>query len=587
MRRWLAILTFGLLALGARAVTYTPYYQSQAVGNDSNNGLTPATAWKTFHPYNLGSAGITGPAIIYIDGTNAYNGHTSSSYRGTYLNLTGASNADVILTNWGPGHWAITNCLAGDAPALQMKGVNWVRIFGMDVSNGVNQAIYLNACTNLEFGFCEVSSNAAAPVCYAWDSSGNDSAPVQLVYVHDCDFSNVLGSLAQSCGGDPSSDLWHVGQAFNALDHTGGFIFLRNTFVKDGHAGIESSGPSNRITGNNFVNFPWQVMNNMLNCTNAYSATSGWSITNANIYMGGRQLGVGGRCSSNNLVESNGFHLQGWSLDQPAGDHHEMDTAGIDRFNVIEGASGLGLFYDVEAVTSGGTGGGNAIYHDSIGLCGSNQTWYGGGQPVTVPYPVYQAALGFAGPSGGSGPPANVLIDCIFHHNYSDTITIFGSMNTLALCVQDLRGVLTNANPLWVSEANSVGTLLPNPVVYPNFALASAASPALSSYTWPGVITSTGTGTTFQSTNAYMFSAGQTACYFTMPGDTIQTQAGQVATILSISGNTVTVSAPLTVTSGMGYDIAGANASGAFALAYGTALVIQAASLGSGNFAHP
>jgi hypothetical protein len=80
------------------------------------------------------------------------------------------------------------------------------------------------------------------------------------------------------------------------------------------------------------------------------------------------------------------------------------------------------------------------------------------------------------------------------------------------------------------------------------------SSPAANAGAFLTTITSaSGTGTTFTVSDANYFFAGMTAAGHTIPGDTIELQGQSVTvTITAISSNTITVSAPLTWTTGQG-----------------------------------
>jgi hypothetical protein len=543
----------------AGAGQWQPEYQLWVVStnvwsgaSDSNLGLSSNSAWATFTHVNLGGS-YTSAASPTVHISGIFNGAFGSKYNINFPGWSSSSNAPWIIQSEGTTPAGITNSPV-NVVECRLNGLSWGIIRGLSFSSNqgpfTNSVVNMTGCTNLEFNGCYFLSNSSSPVFVASSQSGAQGECHQI-WIHNCIFSNVLGNLNANCAdGDPSADMVHIGSGFNALDNSGGFIIgPSNQFYFAGHALIEMNGPSNRVTGNFFLNYPWQLMTNWVSCQNA----AGYTVTNF-IYAGGRILGPGGRCCSNTILESNIIAYCGWTLDQPGAEHWEQAGNGISRFETIYGAGGLGIYVNTENVTGGSSCGSNAFYHDSIGLCGSNITFYSSGQLTQVGYPVYQAGIGFSGSSN------NAIVDCLLWDNFVPYVSIIGGGQTFAGNIQDWRGNFTNTQPLWASEANSIDTLLPSPVVLPSFAL-QPGSAAIGAGVWPGIITSTsGSGTSFQSTNAYIFSAGQTAASFVMPGDTIELANGQVTTIQSISGNTVNVSPAVAWTNGMGYDFPFLNA---------------------------
>ena len=552
---WVLMAAFVFAGVAARALPIE-YWITSTNGNDSNSGTSSNSPWATFQNINLGT-GLATPSIIHIGGS--WNGALGSKYNVTYCPFSGTSNSPVVFTNWGPAYWTISNCTTYNA--MRLSGLQWLRIYGGSFSSNVNTAVYWTDVGNTEFANCLVASNATSPNFTAYNSAGG--GPCQSNWIHNCIFSNALAAGANCTDG--GSDLLSVGAFFSTTDQSGYSIIESNQFYYNGHAGLEVCGPWNYISSNAFLNPPWYASATNFDCTNSYGF-----VTAGATWRGGRELSVGGGCATNTVVQDNRLDYCGYVPDQPGALHLENAGLTICRFNLVSCAAGVGIQINGEG--SGGMAGSNAVYNNSIGMCGSNRTFYISGAEADAQYPEYQCPFLCASSSN------NFFVNNVAWNNFFDYVSLPGA-GTFANQIQWWAGNITNTDPGWASEANSIDVLNPAPPILPDFHV-SARSPTVGGGTWPAVITAaSGSGTSVTATNAFFLSAGLTASYRYIPGDTVQFQGTtQTAQILSIAGNVITFASSVTWTQGQGLALPYANAAppmGTYDYGYGPTITAQ------------
>ena len=141
------VLFFGILVLGSFGfVSATNYYVNATTGSDSNNGLTPATAWKTISKVNTASSGFNPGDNIYFERGQTWRETLTpaSSGNSTDYITYGAYgegerpiiNGADIVTGWEENTTNIWNAsLANDPRIVFFDGVMGTRKTGDCLSN--------------------------------------------------------------------------------------------------------------------------------------------------------------------------------------------------------------------------------------------------------------------------------------------------------------------------------------------------------------------------------------------------------------------------------------------------------------------
>ncbi len=158
---FMLILCTALLCCGS--LFAATYYVDVANGNNANDGLTAATAWKTIGNGEATNALSSGDTVKVLEGTYGPTALTSKSNGVTYLSEEGALiyAAEPNTTDNG----------------FNLSGVSGVTIKGF-VFSGLHRGIYLeNGCSNIRITgnrFEEVHNQGGGEGCAVWVWSGSD-----------------------------------------------------------------------------------------------------------------------------------------------------------------------------------------------------------------------------------------------------------------------------------------------------------------------------------------------------------------------------------------------------------------------------
>jgi hypothetical protein len=523
----LALLTAVFLAtpqVEAANVQGNTYYIATN-GNDSWTGTAPAFVsgnigpWLTFAHVTYGSRpGLQPGDVLYVRG-GVYD-HSGDSIN-TCLRLygvAGTSTSPIVVSNY-PGEKPIISASGSNQNTIDLRGSTWLKIFGINSTNAYRTPI-MQSCTNCEIANCSFGGGDPARGCLSVFTMYNQC---QSNWIHN----NVMGPSTpfNNGGGDGGIHGASVGTFYSAKDFTSQNIIESNVFFHSGHDVLSVYGPSNVIQFNWGHSAPWYAFTNVL-----------W---------GSRDLELGGTIGNYNLVQYNNWNYAGYVPDEGCHGVEMSDGAfEIFRYNYClnNSASAICVYGGKVAGTISCS---NYIYNNTLAFNGFNLTYTSTGTPTNISYPLWQNSVALVHTSNNS------LVNNLAYANFNNnTVFLDGLSVDASRCVNNF----SNIDPLFVNTDNTGGEsvlILPNCTLQPG-------SPAIDAGTWLTTITSpSGSGTSFTVADAHYFFAGLTAASRTIPGDTLQLQGQTVTTaITSISGNTITVSSPLTWTSGQGLALA-------------------------------
>ncbi len=396
-------------------VTGTKYYVSSSSGNDSNDGLTPETAWKTIYKVNSmtfkpgdGVFFKRGDTFKFVGSLNGVSGITYSAYgsgaKPVFDCTVDASGADKWVATKYPNVWEYTQTIGGDdrdvgtiifdggkawgVMVTAMK--NGFRQYNGPVFNGIDPIYDIKTAAfrgaedlagNLEFYHDRTND-----VLYLYCKNGNpgevftkielldDDPGIQLIadkaannYSHDILIDNI--DIYGASYGVAGGDVKNVTVQYCVLRWIGGpvqgssFSFSGDSVTRYGNA-IESFGSSD-----NFViryNYATQVYD----CCWTAQSTGGSTINNMQVYKNvaefantGTEVWAPDDATITNLQVYDNYDRYigyGWSHQRPGYGPHG------------------GFFYG--AKNSGSTYGGNSI-HNNVYLfaSGSAQSASAGG----------------------------------------------------------------------------------------------------------------------------------------------------------------------------------------------------------------
>lgn len=136
MKRFAAIIFIFLLAASVDAATY---YVDTTRPDDTGDGLTEATAWKTLTKLN---------ATTFVAG-DTVRLHRGQTWTGMWTLLgSGASENPITITNYGTGALPILDANSLNAQALYINGNDFITVDGIDARNATTANIEGNGVTN-------------------------------------------------------------------------------------------------------------------------------------------------------------------------------------------------------------------------------------------------------------------------------------------------------------------------------------------------------------------------------------------------------------------------------------------------------
>lgn len=229
-------------------VTATTYYVSPS-GNDSNNGTSQSSPWKTIAKINTGTY-HPGDAVL-LQGGQSFSG--CLSFSGSNVTSTSTSGTPFIVGSYGSGNFTLAaNCAGSQAAAVNVVSVN-----------------------NLTLQDCTLTGNTGGAQYGVWIHNAS-STQVGNVTVQRCDISGFYTATASDYG----AEIFVTGTGGAGLNHV---TLLNNTL--HGASGV-TSPDDNGISG--------------------YG--SGQNVTNV-LYQGNTIYNIGGKAS--NISEGNGILFGG------------------------------------------------------------------------------------------------------------------------------------------------------------------------------------------------------------------------------------------------------------------------------------
>lgn len=512
-----------------------------ASASDSNPGTNPCLPWKDMAKLSFGTGVAFNPGdAIYIGGIFDHSGDSGStsinfpSLTGTSLNpITITNDGFVCISNSGPN----VNCMA-------LTGCSWLRVFGINVSNAY-RSVQIEQCTNCEFAYMD------------WGGGNPAIGILQTAIVYSNSQYNWFHDLTVHDNPiNPQADGTHglsIGEAFATNDWTLGNILERITAYHAGHDCISIYGPSNVLISS-FVhneNYGWRVDIGGGTITNGvgYPPTPNGGITGTNAAH--RCVEIGLTLGYGNLLESNRFQYAGFCPNTPHGLEVDGPGTNIIRNNMLSdnGYSGLTL-YGGKVTLQPNLSWGNGVYYNNTiaknGFGPSTHTNYAtnsGSANIWVPGSTQSIAVWLPAVTVANNTNSVFMNNLLWNNfeNYinSESGAPFISANNLS----------STASGIFTDETDGGAWSTASPSYIP-----TSSNPGLNAGGWLTYITSSsGSGTTFTVNDSRWFFAGMTAATRTIPGDTMGFRgSSQMAVIASISGNTITVSSPISWTQNQG-----------------------------------
>jgi hypothetical protein len=538
----LAILIPGVFSapLPAHATTY---YVDVTNGNNSWSGTSSNYVsgtngpWLNFTRINRGGKNQLQPGDVVYAMAGVMDHSNDSISNCLYImpltgqTLAGTSNNPITISNYPGAYFTISNSGPNNC-AIVVEHVSWFRIFGINETNAF-QAVGIAYCTNCEVAYCNFGGGntnygfSQPFFMYNWSQSN---------WIHN---NTVHDALANPCA-DSTHNLT-IGQFYSTNDLTSFNILESNICYHAGHDALSCYGPSN-VLRNNFIHNENWFFRRDLNSMAAH-----------------RCMEVGGTLGYGNLVEGNRAQYAGYDYNTPHGLELDGPGTSIIRNNVFSdnGYSGLTI-YGCKVVNTNFYWGSNCVYNNTIAKngFGTNSavryTTNAASPTVWVPYVTNNVANWLPAITLWT-TTNNLFVNNLLWGNWSNAIAGADETTNIGVALY-ASNLVFNALTLMFLDTNDGGAWSQT---QPDYAL-RFGSKAIDAGTWLTTITSaSGSGASFTVANPNFFFAGMTAASRTLPGDTLQLQ-GQTttATITSISGNTITVNAPLTWTNGQGLALA-------------------------------
>lgn len=528
------LLIFIILTLIAVQTNAGIYYVATN-GNDSWDGTSPAYVsgttgpWLTVgHIYSGGGCLLTSGDTLYIRG-GVYS-HTDDSL-GTGLTVVYAqatSNSPIVISNY-PSETPIVYGSGANNNAMLLRHSCWVRIYGIIFTNAYRCGS-VDTSTNCEIANCSFygTTNSYAGAQAALGSFVG-SGGMTHCWIHNDTFSS-LGAMTNSDQGN-NVTIGNFNATLGSPDWTCFNIIESNYFGFGGHASFADYGQTNLIQDNFGQNTPWYYR---------YDDRQ---------LVGHRVMEQGGAMGMGSWIQYNRWQFAG--VTENGGAHGiEMDGPGtsVARFNSLLNCDGTGLVIYGQKVGSPmvASWGTNYVYGNTI-------AWNGYGQRYVTNYTttnVIDNGL-WLRPLATVNTTNNIFVNNLFFDNYQPDLFFY---NNPAVGVGTWSGNMTNySSGTMFVNTNNGGNLSQT---MPDINLVSNA-PAVDAGVFLTTITSaSSSGTSFDVADARYFFTGMTACYRTVPGDTIQLQGStNTAVITGISGNTITVNSSLTWTNGQGVSL--------------------------------
>lgn len=193
------------LAITVREGSAT-FYVNSNTGNDSNDGLTPETAWATFHA--AASSGLLTPGdTVILEGY--FNGLTISGINGTadaYITIKASDNGAEVYVNDG-------------ATTVNVTTSNYIKIEGFDISGGT-RGMNLGSCSYVEIAFCtfgDIHNSGAGEGCGVWNDASSN------IYYHNNIFRNIGAP-----GTGPQGAIVFVNGSYDSRVHNNTFVYASN-----------------------------------------------------------------------------------------------------------------------------------------------------------------------------------------------------------------------------------------------------------------------------------------------------------------------------------------------------------------------
>jgi chitodextrinase len=478
------------------------FYVDAAIGNDSYDGLSLQTAWKTITKAN--STLEAGDIVLIRGGTysgtyiNPANSGTSDSARITYSNF---NNETVTITGSGYGIYLYKKSYI-TVNGIDFYSLNrWFRIY----------AGHYNIISFCDFDTRSSGSGDWTGALIADDFNDNTAASENSTYnwIHHCSFHRwAYGSYDAHDG-----SLFAIGStATDPLDESGYNLIEENVFAYGGHDTFSVYSKYNVIRNN--------YMHNETNATN-------WD------FDGFRSAIMEGPYAGSCLFEGNRFGPAG------ASGLSIRSSNNILRFNYFYN-SDKGVQHVTDEVASHGRADDNRIYNNTFFNMG-----YGAGVPTSESGGIYFADWGRGDPTG------NVLKNNIFYQNAGGAVTYSG--------VSDLQTVVNNwdnnIDPEFIDQS---GNDPDNPNL-PNLRLKSTSDAINAGVALTTITSPSGAGNQFTVEDAGYFMDGWAMASLGVQGDEIQllgtTQRARITSV-NYGTNTITINAPLNWSQGQGISLA-------------------------------
>lgn len=526
MRKQLMLLaSFLVAAAGVQAATY---YIDGINGNDSGDGTTVASAWKTIGRANyLLRAGDT---VYLLGGTYSETIRPGASGRpGEYITYAAYQGEEVIVTEV--------------VFAVQIFEKDYIRISGITFRD-LDRFLFIRGSEHAIIEDC-VFSRFRGDRTASWSGSQIYQSS-QYNTIRNCVFSEHGYFTDQDTG-----TVFDIGHETDTGDQSNFNLIENCTLFYGGHHVLGIYGKQNVIRNNHIHNEPWSA------------APSG-------VVYGNRNINVNGYPGHNerNLFEGNTIAFGSPAPDDPGSEGLKITS----RYNIVRN----NFFYHNELpgvflMAFRGTYYNNSPRYNLI----YNNTFYSNGHLATTSQEAQQAGIGLAD-YGWSGEPiaANVIRNNAFHENRSER-SVGAYRVDLGAQIIDSNWLDTAGDPLFMdlvggdpsdASAYDFGLLPGSPLIDAGAFLTSITS-------------SSGSGTSFVVADAGYFMDG----WGIVEADEIQLegQADSVrVTSVDYATNTITVASPIRWTAGTGVALAfSGNAPDIGAVEYGASSPPPGASL--------
>ncbi len=471
----------------------TVYYVDSASGNDTDDGKTLTTAWKSINKANqLLQPGDT----VYI---------RKGTYRESIRpNNSGSENLHITYSAYQDEKVL----LSGVTIAINLKVLSYITVDGIDIEK-VDRYVAFDSCHH---------------TCIANGTFDNHNSPegwpVGIIFKnnshHNKIYNCTIGRVGYCTSDDDKGGTMTIGVWEDTTDHCDYNLLENNVFFYGGHHIIEVVGSHNIIRNNYFHNEEW------MDCQ---QTETGGKCGNRLII-----IGYNPRQVKRNLIEGNRLAFSGVPPDGNTSAGISIRTPyNIVRKNVFYYNDGPG--FDISTMDSTYDARfihvyHNTFYHNGFVLLSGVETWKQGGMLVAR--------------HGNSTPTTHLSVkNNIFHDNKTDPIVFY-------YVVKDSQVVEGNwehyGDPLFKDITSSIDPFISTP---PDLHL-EQTSPCIDSGVFlTKIVSPDGSGTQFQVDDAGYFTDG----WGVIQGDLIQLEKSVERTrVTGIDYATNTVTVDKTVT---------------------------------------